>query len=174
MNPETAGTNYEINLRLLPSTDIRKIIDTIAPYCTELDRDNEFQPCITINARINETILEKLSATPGATRSPYYIPATKYENRPIPYEALLRATQMVATCFKTEHEGEQWSALDIPKIESNCRHRLFCMLAQDWIKEHIVYPNNPTIKPPEIKEETWQEYLQRWDIQPEQIMRIVD
>ena len=51
--------------------------------------------------------------------------------------------------------------MDIPKIESNCRHRLFCMLAQDWIKEHMVYPNNPTIKPPEIKDETWKRIPQK-------------
>lgn len=172
MNAEPSGTNYRLNLWLKPDCDLNALYEAISQYCAEPDSSQEYQPSITITARVDDQILAKASNTPGVTGTPHYIPANSHEKRPIPRESFMRATAMLTEELQEQCPELGWRTIEHHQIDHDTLHNLYRMMAAEWIHEHVAYPNNPTIEIPNFPEHSFEEYLARWDIRIQEISTI--
>ena len=169
MTNASSGTNYRLNFWLRPGTDLQGIVEALKPHCTEQETEQLYQPNVTIIGRVGDKLLNGAANIPGVSGSPHYIPANSQERRPIPYEVFLRATHILVNAYREHQQEDHWHAIQPSAINTDALHNMCQMMAAEWIREHVAYPLNPSIKIPKYPEPDIVHYLARWGMMPQDL-----
>ena len=158
------GANYRITFNLKPQADLAQIYQALRPLCAEPQRDQPFQPSVTIIGMVDRNLINDAGQQPGVTGSPHYIPKNSYEMRPLPYDAYLRAIVTLAAAYRQTTQDQNWHPIQLNDIDTKALHLACQMFTQEWVTEHTAYPMRPSIDVPKFSEPNLDEYLASWGI----------